>query len=192
MLRYEKFKKQMLLPKISSKLLVHPFKYVILKLEPSYCYTIYIYSKTYYKVYLLNSKNINNAYIDNYVSSISINSYKVYSYSAYLRVFTAISNIYTTISFIKLKFKGKGYYIFKNYRNTIAPRFGKSHRVYVYALSTFINFLNKTTILVFGINNKDIICNSLAIKDIKNINIFTGRGIRFSKQYIYKKKLVIS
>jgi hypothetical protein len=45
---------------------------------------------------------------------------------------------------------------------------------------------------MFGINIKDIFFLSNAFFKIKPINIFTGKGIRFSKQIVYKKTGKIS
>lgn len=101
-----------------------------------------------------------------------------------------IQSLFLTFSlplFLKLKFKGKGYYIFKNSRNTITPQFGFSHRIYIYSFSVLVKFLSKTTIFLFGLSKKDLIRNGLLIKNIRPINIFTGRGIRFAKQIIYRK-----
>ena len=89
--------------------------------------------------------------------------------------------------FKKIKFKGKGYYIYKNYRNTITPQFGHSHRIYIYSFFTPVKFLTKTSIIVFGINQNSIIRSAQGIKALRSINIFTSRGVRFSKQLVYKK-----
>lgn len=89
--------------------------------------------------------------------------------------------------FRKLKFKGKGYYIYKNIRNTIAPKFGYYHKIYIYGFFSFVKFLSKTKILVFGFLKSDIITVASNIKKKRPINIFTGRGVRFCKQVIYKK-----
>lgn len=89
--------------------------------------------------------------------------------------------------FRKIKFKGKGYYIYKNSRNTITPQFGYSHRLYVYSYFVSVRFLSKTSIFVFGLLKSDVIKISLGIKSMRSINIFTGRGVRFSREIIYKK-----
>jgi ribosomal protein L6P/L9E len=89
--------------------------------------------------------------------------------------------------FLKIKFKGKGYYIYKNKRNTITPQFGYSHRLYLYAYFVSVKFLSKTSIFLFGLLKSDVIKVGLGIKAMRPINIFTGRGVRFSKQIIYKK-----
>jgi hypothetical protein len=90
-------------------------------------------------------------------------------------------------SFKKVKFKGKGYYIYKNKRNTITPQFGYAHRLYLYSYFVSVKFLSKTSIIIFGFSKTDLVSVSLGIKSMRPINIFTGRGVRFSRQIIYKK-----
>jgi len=89
--------------------------------------------------------------------------------------------------FRKIKFKGKGYYIYKNKRSTITPQFGYSHRLYLYSYFVSVRFLSKTSIFLFGLLKSDVITISLGIKSMRPINIFTGRGVRFSRAIIYKK-----
>lgn len=113
-----------------------------------------------------------------------------YFYSSLQFYLNFVKSLFLTFSlpfFLKLKFKGKGYYIFKNSRNTITPQFGFSHRIYVYSFSILVKFLSKTTIFLFGLSKRDLIKNGLKIKNIRPINIFTGRGIRFAKQIVYRK-----
>ena len=93
----------------------------------------------------------------------------------------------TSFFFIKLKFKGKGYYIYKNSRNTIAPQFGYYHRIYIYSFFNKVKFLSKTKVLLFGLVKSDILLASHKLKQKRSINIFTGRGVRFARQIIYKK-----
>lgn len=105
----------------------------------------------------------------------------------YLRFLTFLFQTFQVPFFLKLKFKGKGYYIFKNSRNTVTPQFGFSHRIYIYAFSIIVKFLSKTKIFLFGLSKKDLFLQGHNIKNMRPINIFTGRGMRFSKQIIYKK-----
>lgn len=100
-----------------------------------------------------------------------------------LRVFNAFNRPF----FMKVKFKGKGYYIFKNKRQTITPQFGHSHRLYVYAYFTSVKFLSKTHIFMFGLLQSDVLRAATRVKAMRPINIFTGRGVRFSRQVVYKK-----
>ena len=148
---------------------------------------IYIYSNTYYfriptpnQIHSLvpdtNSSTI--AFVTPYVTNFD----RLY-WTQLLQVFYAFSRPF----FLKVKFKGKGYYIFKNRRQTITPQFGHSHRLYTYAYFSSVKFLSKTHIFIFGLLKGDALRVAFNIKAMRPINIFTGRGVRFSRQIIYKK-----
>ncbi len=95
--------------------------------------------------------------------------------------------LFSVPSFKKLKFRGKGYYIYKNSRNTIAPQFGYAHRIYVYSYFNVVRFLSKVKVFIFGLLKSDVFQTSREIRSKRSINIFTGRGVRFARQIIYKK-----
>ena len=142
---------------------------------------IYYFKVIVYKVYL-------NWYFDHSASCIALNNWVISNY--YRTYFTQITNIFASFSkkfFTKLKFKGKGYYIYKNYRNTITHQFGHSHRVYIYAHCVTVKFLSKTTVFLFGSSKRDIFSIGHQVQRSKYINVFTGRGVRFARQVIYKK-----
>ena len=105
----------------------------------------------------------------------------------FLNLIRLLFHVFYKPLFLKLKFKGKGYYIFKNQRNTITPQFGFSHRIYVYSYSVVVKFLTKTKVFLFGLSKQDLLTSAYSIKAMRPINIFTGRGVRFSKQLVYKK-----
>jgi len=150
-------------------------------------YILYFYNSIYYFIFFFNSINIDLLINRN----INIIQFKLLIKNNYYELFwnniVLIFNQFNKIFISKLKFKGKGYYIFKNKRNTITPQFGHSHRIYIYGFFVNVKFLSKTVIIVYGLNKNDVIYFSNKIFNIKPINIFTGRGIRFSKQIIYKK-----
>ena len=110
-----------------------------------------------------------------------------YVYEAYIRSLNEVFSYFCRPSFTKIRFKGKGYYIYKNKRNTIAPQFGYAHRVYIYAPAVSVQFLSKTKILIFGLSRKDILTAGYSIQAARPINVFTGRGVRFARQVIYRK-----
>lgn len=99
---------------------------------------------------------------------------------------------FSKIFFKKLKFKGKGHYIYKNKRNTIALKMGYSHLIRLYAFTVHMKFTAKTTIFMFGWSLSKLFSKGLLLRKLKPINIFTGRGIRFSKQIVYRKPGKIS
>ena len=99
----------------------------------------------------------------------------------------SIVNSFSQLFFIKLRFKGKGYYLYKNSRNTITPQFGYAHRIYKYNYMTVVKFLSKTKVFFFGLSKNDLFKLTASLKSIRPVNIFTGRGVRFSKSIVYKK-----
>jgi ribosomal protein L6P/L9E len=127
----------------------------------------------------------------NYDNSINVIVLSFYFKNNFFSLFWSYFKIlffsFSKIFFKKLKFKGKGYYIYKNIRNTIALQFGYSHMMYIYSFFVTVKFITKTTILMFGTNYTSILKKSYSLFNIKKINIFTGKGIRFSRQIIYKK-----
>lgn len=111
--------------------------------------------------------------------------------SNYVRTFwkrlTLIFHSFTKIFFIKLKFRGKGYYIYKNKRNTVALQFNYSHIKRLYLYFTYVKFLTKTSILIYGVDPRELITASNLFIKVRPINIFTGKGVRFNRQIIYRK-----
>ena len=69
----------------------------------------------------------------------------------------------------------------------MAPQFGYAHRIYIYSYFTIVRFLSKTKVLIFGLLKSDVLKTPQQIKSKRPINVFTGRGVRFSSQIIYKK-----
>jgi len=147
----------------------------------------YLYSLNYFFILPLFKKFLFFKY-DSQVNSLIFHFYfKNNFYSLFWNHFKILFYSFSKIFFKKLKFKGKGFYIYKNNRNTIALQFGYSHLLYLYSFFITVKFLTKTTILMFGINNNDLSFGSYALYNIKKINIFTGKGIRFARQIVYRK-----
>lgn len=161
------------------------------KLFTNFIY-LYIYNVTYFFVlpvtktslflkydYKTNFLNFKFLFANNFYP-LFIKFYKTTFYS------------FSKLFYVKIKFKGKGYYIYKNFRNTIASQFGYSHLYYLYSFFVTVKFLSKTSILIFGINLNDLYSISYKLYNIRPINVFTGKGIRFSRQIIYRKTGKIS
>lgn len=150
-------------------------------------YSIFFYSKVYYFKVSLPSTLHKLTYDANSNSFLIHTLYINVNYRLFLTYLNLTFTSFYKPFFRKIKFKGKGYYIYKNKRNTITPQFGYSHRLYLYSYFVSVKFLSKTSIFVFGLLKNDVIKTSLGIKSMRPINIFTGRGVRFSREVIYKK-----
>lgn len=148
---------------------------------------IFIFSNTYFVTIPLHSdfsfiKFYSDAKVVSFYFKFYNSSYR-YFWNSFKNVFYSFSKIF----FKKLKFKGKGYYIYKNIRNTIALQMGYSHIIRLYAFKVHVKFTAKTVIFMFGLNRRNLTTSGFSLKKLKPINIFTGRGIRFSRQIVYRK-----
>lgn len=149
--------------------------------------TVYINSSTYYFRLAIPNFQSDIRYTS---GSSTLSIHTLYLHKAFRSYWASLNSVLLSFwkpSFTKLKFKGKGYYIYKNQRNTITPQFGYSHRLYVYSFFVCVKFLSKTSIFLFGLVRSDILKAGFAIKAMRPINIFTGRGVRFASQIIYRK-----
>ena len=175
--------------KLFKNFLYLPFNwnFILFKKKNINILNVYIYNNDYFFILPFFKKFVSINY--DYFSNVIIFNFFFNNnfYSIFWNYFKNLFFSFSKIFFKKLKFKGKGYYIYKNNRNTIALQFGYSHKLYLYSFFVTVKFLTKTTILMFGNNYQDILNNSYSLYRIKKINIFTGKGIRFSRQIIYRK-----
>ena len=148
---------------------------------------IYSYNDVYYFNFILRLDSPHLRY-DRQTRTVQIQSFTTaYNYLWYLKTLSTVLRRFHKPFFTKIKFKGKGYYVYKNTRNTIAPQFNYAHRVYVYAFTASVRFLSKTKIFIFGLSKQNILSIAHGFKRTRPINIFTGRGVRFARQIIYRK-----
>lgn len=167
------------------------FLYVKSLLYPNFLF-FKLFSPTYFYNLILPSTFLHWKY-DIRLCALSFtffcynNYYNLYWFFFHL-IFASLSQIF----FNKLKFRGKGYYIYKNQRNTIAFQFGYSHRLRIFTHFVGAKLLSKITIFFFGINKFDILKASYLFFYKRPISIFTGKGVRFTRQVIYKKTGKIS
>lgn len=148
---------------------------------------LYLYSNSYYFNLPVPSQ-FSVIRFDSQASVLHLNYWLVCNhFYLYTKLISFIFYSFSRIFFIKLRFKGKGYYIYKNKRNTITPQFGHSHRIYLYTSFVSVYFLSKVSIFIFGLSKHDVFKASVKVRNLKPINIFTGRGVRFTRQVIYRK-----
>jgi hypothetical protein len=167
------------------------FKVAVISNNTS-CNWILAYNKNYQFVFPFNTtySTLGIGFNSNSIKLETLFASSYYaSYSSY---YNKIIATFYKPCFSKIKFRGKGYYIYKNIRNTIAPQFGFSHRLYIYSNFTKVKFIGKTKVILFGLVKEDLVAASLCLKSKRPINIFTGRGVRFSRQVVYKKQGKVS
>ena len=164
-----------------------PFLWNIVILATYNLTKVYLYSNTYF-MHTAIPKAFMGFYYDKNTKTISFSNIYENNYThLYFNNLKKLFNLSNNPCFLKIKFKGKGYYIYKNKRSTITPQFGFAHRHYIYAFYVSVKFRTKTSIMLYGTSIGDLVNVGLQIKRLRSINIFTGRGVRFNKQIIYKK-----
>lgn len=156
-------------------------------------YTVlYACSPVYYFTYPLPLQHLELTY-DPQTQSVFFYKFISNSYFlTFMNLFYKLLFSFFRIFFNKLKIVGKGYYIYKNFRNTVTPTFGHAHRVYFYSFFLSVRFLSKKSIFIFGLSIKDIYLKSYEMQWSKPMNIYTGRGVRFTRQIVYKKEGLVS
>lgn len=163
------------------------FKFYCLQFKESKKFFLKIYSTIYYVNFALILKELYLSF-DQYTNNVTVSGHGLTSgFFSWIKWLTGVLSLFTSFFFKKIKFRGKGYYLYKNYRNTITPQFGYSHRIYFYSYFVKGVFLTKTKVLFFGFNKLDVLQIPFRIRSKRYINVFTGRGVRFSDQVIYKK-----
>lgn len=96
------------------------------------------------------------------------------------------------LTFAKIKYKGKGYKLYLKKKNRIFLQFGLSHKTYTNDVNSHFFFLMKGKLLFLGLNKKKFNDFLYKLIRLKYINIFTIRGLRLSRQVIFKKTGKIS
>jgi ribosomal protein L6P/L9E len=167
-----------------------PPKWGLVVIKPSITFidlfTLFIYSPLYF-FYITIPYFFSRIRFDKTVYVINLKFLYVNNFfNTYWDIIKNVFYSFAKVFFKKIKFKGKGYYIYKNYRNTIAMQFGYSHRLRIYSYFLSVKFITKTSVLLFGMNKDDIYRIGFTIFYKKPINVFTGKGIRFTRQVMYK------
>lgn len=105
------------------------------------------------------------------------------------------SNLYNLLKswnsyfFIKIKFKGKGFRIrFLKKLKLVKFFFGRSHKTFMLFKFVMVKRINKYKFIIKGLKKEKLIENSKKITNIKPINFYTLRGLRKSRQIIFKRK----
>lgn len=146
---------------------------------------IYLYNDDYY--FCINSNNesvfINKDSNTIRVSDISFNNKNKLFNSELNKFLFSWDNLF----FNKIRFTGKGFK-FKKKISNLFLYFNRAHKCFFIGNNIILKRLSKNKVLILKNNYSHIIHDSILIRSIRSNNIFTKRGLRFSRQPIYKKK----
>jgi len=146
---------------------------------------VFVYKCFYYKFRFSLSSIFRDS---TFYFSISLEFKKKY-FSILFLIKMVLSQMFKYF-FLKIRFNGLGYYLYKDKKNTIGAQFNYSHKINFYINTIFIKNFNKRSWIFKSLNWSNLSLNVKLLTSIRPTNIFTKRGIRLTKQIIYLKKHV--
>lgn len=141
---------------------------------------LYIYNKTYYCLIKIN-KNLKVDIKNNKTIQIK-NEIK----NEVPKIINQFLKQFYFYEFTKIKFTGKGYKIKKNTNKSMVLLFNRAHTTTIWWKNIFLKKLKKYKIYIKHNRKQYGIINSII--GIRPINIFTKKGLRKSRQILFKKK----
>ena len=143
----------------------------------------YIYTKSLYfflKIkepifYNVNSKTLSFTFFDDLKKNKGVSSYVNFFLKNWSNLF-----------FQKIKFKGKGYKIRKR-KNAVRFFFGRSHLTSVWFKGMKVKRLHKYKLFVASSSSHRMYLMEKFVRAIRQLNIYTRRGLRLSRQKVVKK-----
>jgi hypothetical protein len=122
---------------------------------------------------------------------------KLSFFSEYNNIQSFLENTSSAINVYSSKkviFSGKGYKL-KKFNKTlqnlkhdlISFYFNTSHINIMYFFNILVKKIKKTKLILRSVNNKMLTNIIKSILNIRHFNVFTQKGLRFSRQLIYKK-----
>ena len=150
---------------------------------------IYLYNTTKkYKLFINCSKN--ELRLDRNTNSILIYNNKIdFLKKKKINNFFSFLKSWDIFFFSKIKFKGKGFRMrFFKKNKFVKFFFGKSHKTFILFKKLIMRRINKYKFILKSIKNNKIKINSNYAVNIRPLNLYTLRGIRTTRQIVFKRK----
>jgi len=145
---------------------------------------LYLYNIKYFLLINLQKYNI---FFNNNLNIIKLKKQTIFTQKINKNFFNNFLFTWDNFFFSKLYFLGKGFKL-KKFKNSIYFNFNTSHINFLLLNKTIIRKIQKKKLLIFSKNLKHLNNINNTIVNIKKINPYTKRGLRKTKQIIYKKK----
>lgn len=150
---------------------------------------LYVYLYSNYMFSILKISESSRVYIlDN--NCVGIETTEVFiSQKNSVKIENSILDFLAQLQFyknFKIKFSGKGYKLKKTSKNSSNLMFNRAHITYVWWRHINAKKLRKYKLYLYGLRAGLMV--SRAIVGVRSVNIFTKRGLRVSRQLLYKKK----
>lgn len=155
-------------------------------------YFLLVFNKLIFVKYIIS---INSSI--NILSNFNYINIKLKFFNNYLYAQSVINTINNNINCYfskKIIFAGKGYKLKRFYKtikllkhNFINFYFNTSHINIIYFFNLLVKKLKKTKIIMYSVNKNLLLGVVNLVLKIKKLNVFTQKGLRLSRQLVYKK-----
>ncbi len=141
---------------------------------------LYIYNKYYYCLVKLSKRIKINIKTNKIIEFKNLNKQSI------VRDLNIFLKQFYFYEFTKIKFTGKGYKIKKNTNKSIVLLFNRAHTTTLWWKNMFVKKLKKYKMYIkYNAVQKKVISTIIGVRPI---NIFTKKGLRKSRQILFKKK----
>lgn len=173
---------------------------VVLKSQEKYY--MYVYNNRFYFLFNVNIHNfelqLNKSTLSVQRLSKDSNTLPLLTVSSFSQLnvlnrvskkLTAVFKSWDSYYFIKIKFKGKVYKLTKYKKNNLKLSFGRCHKTILAVRSLFLKKKKKikNKCMIYGSSLKHINLSKCLIVNTRPISMFTQRGLRLSRQIVYRK-----
>lgn len=136
---------------------------------------VYIYENNYSIIIKHECKDLKKIFLE-------INNHEVtFNKNILIRFLNQI----VIYSYIKIKFTGKGYKI-RKFNKSAKLMFNRAHRTILWWNNVIIKKIKKYKLYLKYVGDKKFAFKRIC--DVRFINFFTKRGLRISRDIVYKKK----
>lgn len=163
------------------------FPFLVFKNKESNYASIVTFANSYYVK--TPATHTNSLFLDPQIKSISItnllnaNGFRKIG-SNYINSILKSSRVFF---YKRLSYSGKGYRLYIKSKSKIYFQLGYSHKYYLYDYTVTLKPILKSKLLLLASSLTQLSNFSKSIYGLRPLNIFTLKGIRFTKQLVYKK-----
>ncbi len=173
----------------TSYIIVFMFNLRYILLQDNKHLYVYVYNKNYVLCFRIFKRTTTINVCNQYFLKLNLSRFKCLEQNFQLEyIFNNILKQFCIYESLKIKFTGKGYKIKKVSTNSIVFVFNRAHLVLLYYKNIFFKKIKKRKIHIkyisFSLRNQII----PILKNIRYINTYTRRGLRISRQIIYKRR----
>lgn len=136
-----------------------------------------------------SSNSIDNFFMDKQLGSVSLKTGSSFGNFRKLgnNYLNSIPKSARIFFYKRVSYSGKGYRLYIKSKSKIYFQLGYSHKYYLFSYGVTIKPILKSKLLLLSSSLRELSVFSKMVYKLRPLNIFTLKGIRFTRQLVYKK-----